>query len=80
MLATFIPCCVSVYCLLCRVILFTGVYMCLVIYLTIANCDISVTYSYNARSYDVMFLFIELEYCTSSCQMLNAEVFYLIQW
>ena len=47
--ATFIPYCVSVYCLLYRVLLFTDIYMCLLISLSITKCNISANYLYNAR-------------------------------
>ena len=55
----------SVSCLLYRVILVRDIYTYLLIPHSITNCNISVTYSQNARSYDVMFFIIEIKYCSS---------------
>ena len=76
---TFILYCVSVSFLLCRVILFTDIYVCLFISPSITNCNISVTYLLDACSYDVMFFVIEIKYCSfSSFTFYSALKYYIL--
>ena len=48
-----------------RVISYTEIYMCLLIYPSITNCNISVTHQKNAHPYDVFSLVTEIKYCSS---------------